>query len=240
MTTLKQSLGKRFACLAVVMTGYGTALAHADATLVYEMTDVAGDKSQYTFTLVERFVRIDSEKEQNVHWLYDSGFRKLYKIDDGNRRYKMIRLFDNPHVKTTATAEQSAAGSKLIASNEKKSIAGISCRVITEKIDDKVVAQHCMAGTGPLGLSKRELYTLSRLLSAPGKLQFGWPGVATADERFAAVQSQMHAGKEGLELKSISHDSVPDEQVQIPKAYKNLDAPPEKVPAKKPDDASKS
>jgi hypothetical protein len=112
--------------------------------------------------------------------------------------------------------------------------------VIVEKLNDEVVARHCMAGSGPLGMTKREVYTLSRLLTAPGRRHFGWPGVATDDERFAAVQSQARNGKQGLELKSVSHDTVLDDRMRVPKTHKNLDAPVEPSPQKTPDATGKA
>lgn len=234
MPTSKTSFIKRFGYLGAAVTGCWASLVLADTTMVYEMSDAEGNKTQHTFTIVERFVRIDSDPTQKSHWLYDSGFRKLYKIDDDKRQYKLVRVFDNPHlVKENPPKPDSKP--KLVASKEKKNVAGVRCRVIVEKLGDEVVAQHCMAGTGPLGLTKREVYTLSRLLTAPGKQQFGWVGAATSDERFASLESQAHDSKQGLKLKSISHDSVADERVQIPKTYKNLDAPAKKAPEQKPD-----
>ena len=249
MLTSRLALLQRLGGLSLALTGCWACVAHADATMVYEMTDAAGDKSQYTFTIVGRFVRVDGDKTPKAHWLYDSGFRKLYHVDDEKRQYRLMRVFDNPYVASSRSPSEAKSGEQppaaharpeLTARKEKKTVAGVRCRLVTEKRDGQVVAQHCMAGTGPLGISKREVYTLSRLFMAPGRLQFGWPGVATSDELFACVQSQTRDGKQALELKSISHDTVMDERMRVPKTYRNLDAPVEPAPQEQPDAARKS
>jgi len=108
------------------------------------------------------------------------------------------------------------------ASRKKESVAGIGCRVVIEKVDKQPVAEHCMAGTGELGLSSREMITLARMFTTARRLGLGWVGVATADERIVSINSRLLDGEASQVLKSVTYDYIPYEHMQVPKSYQRI------------------
>jgi hypothetical protein len=110
----------------------------------------------------------------------------------------------------------------LTPTRKKESVAGIGCRVVIEKTDKKPVAEHCMAGTGELGLTSREMITLSRMFTTARRLGLGWAGAATPDERIVSISSRLLDGEASQVLQSVSHDYLENEQMQVPKAYQRI------------------
>ena len=108
------------------------------------------------------------------------------------------------------------------ASRKKESVAGIGCRVVIEKVDKQPVAEHCMAGTGELGLTSREMITLSRMFTTARRLGLGWVGAATADERIVSINSRLLDGEAGQVLQSVSYEYIDNELMQVPKAYQRI------------------
>jgi hypothetical protein len=110
----------------------------------------------------------------------------------------------------------------LAATRKKESVAGIGCRVVVEKFDKQPVAEHCMAGTGELGLTSREMITLSRMFTTARRLGLGWAGVATPDERIVSIHSRLLDGEASQELKSVSYEYIENELMQVPKSYRRI------------------
>lgn len=215
--------------------------AHADATLVYETVDAGGAKTKHTFAISGRFVRVDMDTGPNRYWVIDTGLLTLADVDTAAQRYTFEKL-PRPELPATRAARQKAAAASaaepatevaatgpvlapepvLAPTRKKHNVAGTICRVVNEIAGDQPVAEHCMAGTGPLGITGREMVTLSRLFTTARRLQLGWAGVATADERIASVDSKLADGRGSQTLLSVSHDWIPDERMQVSKQYKRV------------------
>ena len=219
------------------------AVAYADATLVYETVDAEGAKTQHTFAISGRFVRVDMDTGPNRYWVIDTGLLTLADVDTAAQRYTFEKL-PRPELPATKAARQKAAAASaaepateaadtgpvlapepvLAPTRKKHNIAGTICRVVNEIAGDQPVAEHCMAGTGPLGITSREMVTLSRLFTTARRLKLGWAGVATADERIASVGSKLADGRGSQTLLSVSHEWIPDERMQVSKQYKRVNS----------------
>lgn len=247
----------------LIFAGCCAQLAQADATLVYELSDTADAKTQYTFSISGRFVRIDSEpREQPGYSLFDTGRMVMFNVDETAHSYRPVKAGRHFHPaisvtppdttadKTTekpasskpaedSSAEKTASSdpaapastaTTLKATKKKRTVAGKRCRVVLEVADEKPVAEHCMSGTGDLGLSKREVYTLSRLFTKAAILDLKLFGAATKDERYVSIQSRQPDSKASQTLKSVSKTAIPYEKMRIPEDYKQLQPTTSKAP----------
>lgn len=236
----------RLATIACIFTGCYASLAQADATLVYETIDTEGAKTQHTFLISGRFVRIDTDpREQPGYSLFDTGHMVMFNVDETAHSYTPVKAgrFFHPSISVTppekaeaGTAEKAAStevaektadptpASTLKATKKKRTVAGKRCRVVLEIADEKPVVEHCMSGTGELGLSKREVVTLSRLFTKAANLDLNLLGAATKDERYVSIQSQRADDKASQTLKSVSKTAIPFEKMRISEDYKQLQA----------------
>ena len=103
-------------------------------------------------------------------------------------------------------------------------IAGIRCRVVHELRDGEAVMEHCMANSAALGVTKREVITLSRLFSMSRKMDFDWLGTGTKDEEFVAVQSRDLGDNRVLQLTSVSTKPLPAGHLRIPRSFKLVES----------------
>ena len=220
----------RIGKIAAVCAGCYAFMAQADTTLVYETLDKDGAKTQHTFSISGRFVRIDAEpSKQPGYALFDSGRMVMFFVDDKTKSYTPVRatppiMESMPHVtQKTEKPTDPAPGTTLKATKKKRTVADKRCRVVMEMVDDKQVAEHCMSGTGELGLSTREMMTLSRLFTKTGDLDLGLPGTATTDESYASIQTQRQDDKASQKLISSSKQAIPAEKLRIPREYKQLE-----------------
>jgi hypothetical protein len=212
-------------------------LAQADATLVYETLDAAGAKTQHTFSIMGRSVRIDTEpREQPGYSLFDSGRMVMFNVDEKTKTYKPVKAGEFWHPAIPLEQADSTQDSKventappdpapthtLKATKKKRTVAEKRCRVVLEMADDKQIAEHCMSGTAELGISDREMTTLSRLFTKADNLGLDLMGVATRDESYASIQSQRvdDKGKASQTLKSVTKTAIPTEKMRIAEDYK--------------------
>lgn len=235
--------------IAIICAGCYATLTQADATLVYETLDAAGSKTQHTFSIMGRFVRIDTEpREQPGYALFDTGRMVMFDVDEKTHSYKPVKAGSHFHpaipVTTVDTAEDSTAekvastnanttlASTLKATKKKRSVAEKRCRVVLEMADNRQVAEHCMSGPGELGLSKREVYTLSRLFTKAENLGLNLMGVATEDERYVSIQSLQAVDKDKASqtLKSITKAAIPTEKMRVAEDYKMIKPTVPKAP----------
>lgn len=236
---------KRIAQLALLGGLCNAASVHADATLVYQTTDADGGKTQHTFAITGRFVRVDMDTEPDRYWVIDAGLLTMADVDQSTQRFTFEKL-PRPELpaaapsakqETPATprtgqdAEQAVQAAPtlspapvLVPTRKKQNVAGVICRMVDEVAGDRPVARHCMAGTGPLGVTSREMVTLSRLFTVARRLELGWAGVATADERIASVDSHLGEGQAAQTLLSVSYDWIPDARMQVPKKYERVES----------------
>jgi uncharacterized protein (DUF111 family) len=143
------------------------------------------------------------------------------------------------HADTTENSKAEKAASPdpapahtLKATKKKRRVAEKRCRVVLEMADDKQVAEHCMSGTGELGISTREMYTLSRLFTKAENLGLDLMGVATKDESYASIQSQRvdDKGKASQTLKSVTKTAIPTDKMRIAEDYKLIKPVVSKAP----------
>lgn len=246
---------KKIVQLALLGGLCNAAGVHADATLVYQTVNAEGAKTQHTFAISGRFVRVDMDSEPDRYWVIDTGLLTMADVDKSKQRYTFGKLPRPELPAAAAAAKQKAPAAPqvgqgaeqtvksapglapepvLVPTRKKNNVAGTICRVVNEVADNQPVAQHCMAGTGPLGITSREMVTLSRLFTVARRMELGWAGVATADERIASVDSRLSDGTTAQTLLSISYDWVQDERMQVSKGYKRVeslqDTPAEKQP----------
>jgi hypothetical protein len=118
-----------------------------------------------------------------------------------------------------------------------RNIAGIRCRVVHELRDGEAVMEHCMANSAALGVTKREVITLSRMFSMSRKMDLDWLGTGTRDEEFVAVYSRDLGDNRVLQLTSVSTKPLPAGHLKIPRSFKLVesDAPSESAAAGKAD-----
>lgn len=238
----------RFCTIAVICTGCYVSQAQADATLVYETLDAEGAKTQHTFSITGRFVRIDTlPRQQPGYALFDTGRMIMFDVDETTHSYKPVKAGqswhpavqvapadtaeDNTSKEASAeTAAEPAAATRLKATKKKRSVADKRCRMVLEIANDKQVAEHCMSGTGELGISTREMVTLSRLFTKADNLGLNLLGVATADESYASIQSKLADGKSSQTLKSVTKAAIPTDKMRIAEDYKLVPPKASKAP----------
>lgn len=122
---------------------------------------------------------------------------------------------------TEKTAEPLPKKPELKASREKREIAGVECRVVEELKAGKTVLQHCMANKARLGITEREIRTLSRTFVMARERAFGWLGAATEDEEFVSIQTRDPETGTQLVLKHVSTEPLPQGHLKIPREYKH-------------------
>ena len=242
----------RLCTIAVICTGCYVSQTQADATLVYETLDAAGAKTQHTFSITGRFVRIDTQpRQQPGYALFDTGRMIMFDVDETTHSYTPVKAGkswhpavqvapadtaeDNTSKKASAEtaadpAAETAAATRLKATKKKSSVADKRCRMVLEIANDKQVAEHCMSGTGELGISTREMVTLSRLFTKADNLGLNLLGVATADESYASIQSKLADGKSSQTLKSVTKAAIPTEKMRIAEDYKLVPPKASKAP----------
>jgi len=245
--------------LALPGLAFIAASVQADATLVYQTVDSKGETTRHTFAISGRFVRVDADTDPDRYRVIDAGMLTMATVDEASRRYTFEQLPRGVPPSTAPAGKPEAAekGAKepvaeqgagaiahlspqpeLVPTRKKENVVGIICRVVNEVANDRTVGQHCMAGTGPLGLNTREMITLSRLFTLARRMELGWAGVATADERIASVDSHLADGASAQTLLSVSHEDIPDARFQITKNYKRVKSLKEAVSTQAADSSS--
>jgi len=213
---------------ALLSTSSFFPLAHADSTLVYELTAADGSKVQQTIAIRGSWLRLESEpKGKSDYTVMDTARLLMFEVNDKNKSYQVTRMGRLYWPVTDLNAP------KFKPIPKKQAVSGVRCQPVNEMDkDDKSIVEHCMSAGGPLGLSAREMITLSRLFMSARRMGLGWPGVATPDERQASILSQNPDGGK-QEFKSVVHAPLTKTLFKIPDSYKRLkpDLPPGKPAA---------
>lgn len=217
--------------------------AHADTAMVYELTDAGGAKTQQTYTIRERFLRVDRNPDAAGNYLIlDAGFMFMNIVDSKQETFTTFgespfhqgeqmpaRPGDgSASVPEAAASVQAAApspaGADLRYTGQSDSVAGIPCRVFTEMRKDKAVAEHCLADASSLGMTTRELITVARLIEfSKQRTDPDWIA-AQSDEKFITIRSRPAPDRAAtFELKSVSHAIIPQFYFRIPPAYQKLE-----------------
>lgn len=202
---------------AVLAVSCVVPLAHADSTLVYELTGVDGNKIQHTIAIRGPWLRLESKpKGKSDYTLMDTGRMLMFEVDDKAKSFQVTRMgrlywpanpLETPIFKPIP---------------KKQTVSGVHCQPVHEmEKDQKSSAEHCMTPGGPLGMGAREMITMSRLFMSARRIGLGWLGVATPDERQVSILSQRPDGTK-QEFKSVMHGPVAKTLLKIPTAYKRL------------------
>ncbi len=117
------------------------------------------------------------------------------------------------------------------ATPKRDEVAGISCRVVQEIVNNKPVVEHCMANKAALGITEREMRTLARLFALARERGWDWLGAATQDEEFVSVRSRRLDGDALLELGSVSTDPLPQGHLRISREFTEIPYAAETSPA---------
>lgn len=202
---------------AIFLTLSIAPIAQADSTLVYELTGEDGSKAEHTISITGRWLRLESKpKGKSDYTVMDMGRLLMFEVNDKAENFQVTRM---GRLYWPETALNSP---KFKPINKKNAIAGVRCQPVHEMGNDKKpVAEHCMAVSGPLDMSAREMITLSRLFMSKRRLGQSWLGLATPDERQVSILSQNPAG-EKLLLKSVNHNPIDKKLFKVPVNYKRL------------------
>lgn len=226
-----------FNCLKIITAMLGlcaSSLALAEPTLIFEIVDADGAKSQQTISITGRWLRSETDQKGKPDYaLMDSGRLMLFNVDDTAKSYRVTRV-------GKIFWPEAPPAPKFKPKKKKQSVAGVPCIVVQEMGEDGPVAEHCMAGIGPLGLNRRELIAMSRLFMAGRNMATGEIGVAIADERQIAIQSRSLVGKRSRVLKLVTHKPTPDSKLKIPDEYKRIKPDLPRNPIKDPKEFRKT
>jgi hypothetical protein len=115
------------------------------------------------------------------------------------------------------------AGHLLKATKKSARVAGIDCRIVHEIIDNEPVIEHCMANSARLGITDRELITLSRMFRMARDRDYGWLATGTQDEEFVSIKSRDLRNDRTMELTSVDTTPLPAGHMRVPKHYKEVE-----------------
>ncbi|MEJ2309658.1 MAG: hypothetical protein P8Z78_10130 [Gammaproteobacteria bacterium] len=111
----------------------------------------------------------------------------------------------------------------LKASKKTDKVAGIDCRIVHELVDNEPVIEHCMANSARLGITDRELITLSRLFKMAREKDYDWMAIGTRDEEFVSIRSRDLGNNRVMELTSVDTTPLPAGYLRVPKHYKEVE-----------------
>ncbi len=209
-------------------------VTHGESTLVFENIEADSAKSQQTISISGRWLRSETDKKGKPDYtLFDSGRLMLFNVDDTEKNYRVTRV-------GRLFWPDAPTAPKFKPTNKRYSVAGFPCVIVQEMGKEGPVAEHCMAGLGPLGLNRRELIAMSRLFMTGRAMRTGEIGVATPDERQISIQSKSLVGKQSRVLKSISHKPILNSKLKIPDDYNRIKPDLPRNPIKDPEEFKKT
>ena len=221
---------------AILLTLCVASVSYADSTVVYELTNKAGDKAEHTIQISGRWLRLESQPKGKADYtVMDMGRLLMFEVDNKSKSYQVTRMGKLYWPQTPLNSPKFKPIAK------KNTVAGLSCQPVNEMGNsNKPVAEHCMSAGGKIGLNAREMITLSRLFMSVRRmsdsLADSWLGLATPDERQVSLLSQNPAGDK-LIFKSVSHGRIDKTLLKIPVDYKRLqpDLPVQQKKQQKPE-----
>ena len=206
---------------AILLTLCAASASYADSTVVYQLTNKAGDKVEHTIQISGRWLRLDSQPRGKADYtVMDLGRLLMFEVDDKSKSFQVTRMG------RLYWPETPLISPKFKPINKKNAVAGVRCQPVNEIGNNKKpVAEHCMSAGGPLGMNEREMITLSRLFMSVRRmsdsLENSWLGLATPDERQVSLLSQNSAGDK-LVFKAVSHGRMDKTLLKVPVDYKRL------------------
>ncbi|MEZ5540467.1 MAG: hypothetical protein R3F42_00270 [Pseudomonadota bacterium] len=218
---------------AIAALACGLSLAaHAETSLVYELTDSQGKTTEQTYTLHGRWVRVDyNVPDAPRHLILDTGFLIMYVVDSAQESF--FTFGQSPHhqgEQLASTAGQQAAPQRMVErgsaaatlapTGQRESVAGIRCNLVDEVVDGKTVAEHCLADPAVLGMSQREMITMARLIDFAREWSDpDWIAIQR-NEQFVSIRSRPADGVATFVLKSVSHTTPPADYFRVPASYR--------------------
>jgi len=220
--------------------------AVADTTLVYELTDAQGNKSEQRYQIHNRFMRIDRAVGLQPNALIlDAGYMFMYMIDTDKKTFatfgsspyhqgarvpaadKTGETADTAPKNPEKTSAAPSRSSVIKPTGKREAVEGIRCMVVNETSNDKPVAEHCLADSGALGMTPRELITMARLIEfSKQRTDPNWIAIQS-DEDFVTIRSTLPDGETTFVLKQVSHDILPPENFRVPEGYKKVAPQPD-------------
>ena len=214
----------------------GLSLAvHAETSLVFELVDAQGTKKEQTYTLHGRWARVDDTAEEHKKFLIlDTGFMIMHVVDSEKEVFSTFGDSPFHQGKKLQTKSGDEANPKQATKNAVKvptlkptgsrdSVADVRCNIVNEIVDNKPVAEHCMANAAAMGMSRREITTMARLI----QFSRDWTDpdwmVVQMNEQFISIRSRPAGGDVIILLKAVSHQTPPVDFFRVPKEYRKLD-----------------
>jgi len=208
----------------------------AETTLSYELVDAQGVKKEQTYTLHGRWARVeDSTKADKQHLILDAGFMVMYVVDTENadfytfgesplRQSKKLPVPSVDDANPKHATRKPSPEPNLKPTGVTDIVAGVRCNMVNEIVDDKPVAEHCMADAAALGMNPREMTTMARLIQFTRDWSDpDWIAVQMK-EQFISVSSRPVGGKETFLFKEVSHQIPPADYFRVPNEYHKLDS----------------
>lgn len=228
---------KSYFLAIILICSLGISVAHADATLVYALTDSSAGTVNKKISLSRFFARVDSSDRPHEFLLFQAGkFFPLYRVNTADATYAL--LSSSTGQKGASEPDSAASKQKAVSGSphqpadtiifkptrKMEGVAGVKCRLVLELEDQTPGIEHCMANKAGLGLTERESRTLARLFVLARKLSYGWLGAATPDEDFVSVRSKLPDQAGTLELLSVSTAPLQRGYLKVPSEFKEIEA----------------
>jgi hypothetical protein len=224
------------AALAGTLAG---SAAQAAGTFVYDGTGADGKPWELRISTSEFFARIEGGPQQPASYLLFDGSTRLvfYAIDTAQKRYWLLPTPGAGGAQPPATPPPVSAAEPVRAvpapiarpdftpSDRQEEVAGLRCRVVQHTVDGKPASEQCMATPASLGVSERDVRTLTRLLNTAQGYGMGWGVLGTRDERLVSIRARDPEGKVTAVLKSVDGRPLAAGAVRVGADYRRVDPP---------------
>jgi YD repeat-containing protein len=208
--------------------------AYAETSLTYQLVDAQGATTEQTYTLHGRWARVDDATGSKQKYLIlDTGFMIMHVVDSKNAAFSTYGESHFHQGKQTKTAAEDANAKQaakratkittLKPTGRKDTVAGIRCNLFSEIVNNKPVAEHCMAGSSALGMNNREMITMARLIDFSKEWTDPDWIANQSNEQFVSIRSRPAEGDATFLLKAVSHKIPPLDYFRVPPQYKKLD-----------------
>jgi hypothetical protein len=223
-----------FFAVAVAITLPTT--VNAETTLIYELVDDQEVAKEQTYTLHGRWARVDdSTLTDKQHLILDAGFMIMYVVDTEKTVFytfgesplhqgKKLPAPSGDAANPKQAAKKASPEPNLKPTGAIETVAGVRCNIVNEIVDDKPVAEHCMADAAALGMNPREMTTMARLI------QFSrdwsdpdWIAVQMK-ELFISIRSRPVGGTDTFLLNAVSHQTPAADYFRVPREYRKLNS----------------